>query len=72
MSQRRIDDHSFWAGGKSKGSMMPEGVKIKEYDSAEGVGRIGDYVDTSEGIKRLQEENNRKARSHSQPSNHKN
>jgi hypothetical protein len=57
MSGRRIDDHSFWAGSKSKGSVFPEGVKVKEESSASGYASeaMKDYPDTSEAVKRNQE-----------------
>lgn len=53
---QRIDDHSFWAGGKSKGSVFPEGAKTKDYSSAEGAGSEMDYEDTTEKIKSQQVE----------------
>ena len=41
MSGRHINDHSFWAGGHSKGSVFPEGEKTKNEHSAEGAGHLG-------------------------------
>jgi hypothetical protein len=39
MSGKRIDDHSNWIGGRSKGSVFPDGGhKIKDESSAEGFG----------------------------------
>lgn len=65
MSGRRIDDHSFWAGGRSKGSVFPEGAKIKDaMSSAEGVGGLSHYEDTTEAIKSQQELSKKKALSH--------
>jgi hypothetical protein len=64
MSGQRIDDHSFWAGGKSKGSVFPEGVKHKMYASAEGAGEVSRYEDTSEAIHGQQEAGIRKAKAH--------
>lgn len=61
---RLIKDHSFWAGGKSKGSVFPEGVKIKEESSAEGAGGLSKYEDTTEAIKRQQEIAKSKVKSH--------
>lgn len=55
MAGRRIDDHSFWAGGRSKGSVFPEGAKIKDESSAEGAGSVMRYEDTTEAIKSMQE-----------------
>ena len=63
MSGRRIDDHSFWAGGPSKGSVFPEGAKVKEEKSAEGAGGIMDYPDTTEDIVRDQKAGEGKIRS---------
>lgn len=51
---QRIDDHSFWAGGKSKGSVFPEGVKTKNESSAVGAGSEMDYEDTTEKVKAQQ------------------
>lgn len=61
---QRIDDHSFWAGGKSKGSVFPEGAKTKEESSAEGSGNLSKYEDTTETIKSQQEMSKKKAKSH--------
>ena len=61
---QRIDDHSFWAGGKSKGSVFPEGAKTKMESSAEGAGSMNKYEDTTERIKSAQEEGVRKAKGH--------
>jgi hypothetical protein len=55
MSGRRIDDHKSWMGGKSKASVFPEGVKIKEEHSAEGAGKLPQYDDTTEAIHRDQQ-----------------
>lgn len=59
MSGRRIDDHSFWAGGRSKGSVFPEGAHTKNEASAEGAGEVMRYEDTTERIKSTQEEGER-------------
>ena len=64
MSGRRIDDHSFWAGGKSKGSVFPEGAKTKMESSADSAGAVGKYEDTTEAIRSVQEMGERKAKSH--------
>jgi hypothetical protein len=65
MSGRRIDDHSFWAGGKSKGSVFPEGVKLKEERSVEGAGYVGtEYPDTTDKIYRDQKGGVKKAESY--------
>lgn len=52
---QRIDDHKFWAGGKSKGSVFPEGAHTKNESTAEGAGSIMRYEDTTERIKHTQE-----------------
>lgn len=64
MSGRRIDDHAFWAGSKSKGSVFPEGAHTKDESSAEGSGKLGKYEDTTEAIKEAQEMTVRKVKSH--------
>jgi hypothetical protein len=49
---QRIDDHSFWAGGKEKDSQFPAGPhKTKDESSAEGAGSVMKYEDTTERIK---------------------
>ena len=63
---RRIDDHSFWAGGRSKGSVFPEGAKTKDMSSAESAGSLNRYEDTSEAIKAQQDIAKRKVDSHKQ------
>lgn len=52
---QRIDDHRFWAGNKSKGSVFPEGAKTKDESTAEGAGEVMRYEDTTEAIKSSQE-----------------
>jgi hypothetical protein len=64
MSGRRIDDHSSWVGGASKGSVFPEGVKTKNESSAVGAGSLSKYEDTTETIKSQQEMGISKAKSH--------
>lgn len=61
---RRIDDHSFWAGSKSKDSVFPKGVHTKEESSAEGSGHLGYYEDTTEAIKKVQMECKDKVKKH--------
>ena len=65
MSGRKINDHSFWAGGKSKGSVFPEGVRHKMESSAGGAGELGKYEDTTEAIRARQEMGQGKMKSHS-------
>lgn len=72
MAGRKIDDHSFWAGSKSKGSVFPEGVHHKMESSAEGAGALGKYEDTTEAIRSQQEMGIRKAKAHSAKSEYRN
>lgn len=63
---QRIDDHSFWAGGKSKGSPFPDGGhKLKAESSAEGAGHLAQYDDRTEDIKRDQSAGDSKIKGHS-------
>jgi len=56
MSGRRIDDHSFWAGGPGKNSVLPDGPhKTKPETSAVGAGSVMRYEDTTERIKGTQD-----------------
>lgn len=71
MGGRKIDDHSFWAGGHSKGSVFPEGAKTKDESSAEGFGALSHYEDTTEAIKSQQEMNKRKVHGHPQKPGHR-
>lgn len=61
---QKIDDHSFWAGSKSKGSVFPEGAKVKEERTAEGAGAVGKYEDTTEAIRGVQMSGEGKIRGH--------
>lgn len=72
MAGRRIDDHSFWAGGKSKGSVFPEGNKIKHETSAEGAGGLNHYEDTTETIRSQQVMGEKKMKSHPQKTGYRN
>lgn len=69
---QRIDDHKFWAGGKSKDSVFPKGVHTKDESSAEGAGSEMDYEDTTEKIKSMQEMNKKKIHGHAQKPGHRN
>lgn len=64
MSGQRIDDHAFWAGGRSKGSIFPEGAKTQSHDSAEGSGTLSHYEDTTEAIKSTQVMSKHKVHGH--------
>jgi len=60
---QRIDDHSFWAGSRSKASVFPDGPhKEKEYVSVEGAGSLMRYEDNDPMIKATQEEGVKKAK----------
>lgn len=61
---KKIDDHSFWAGSKSKGSVFPEGAKVKHEHSAEGAGHEAHYEDTTEAIRGVQGASDAKIRGH--------
>ena len=61
---QKIDDHSFWAGSKSKDSVFPMNAKMKQYSSAEGAGAENDYEDTTEKIKEQQMNGDRKIKAH--------
>jgi hypothetical protein len=62
---QRIDDHSFWAGAKSKDSVFPDGPhKCKDERSAEGSGSVMKYEDTTEAIKAGQMEGSKKIKAH--------
>lgn len=66
---QKIDDHSFWAGGRSKASVFAMGAHSKEEVSADGAGNLPVYEDTTAKIKATQEESQRKMRGRSLKSN---
>lgn len=66
MAGRKISDHSFWAGGKPKGSVLPMGSKMKEVSGEEGFGALMKYEDTDEAIKAQQRMNKTKVQGHPQ------
>lgn len=72
MGGRKIDDHGFWAGGRSKGSVFPEGAKTKNESSAEGFGALSHYEDTTEAIKSQQMMNKSKVHGHPQKPGYRN
>ena len=51
---QRVDDHSFWAGSKSKDSVFPKGVHTKDESSAQGAGSLMKYEDDTAAIKEMQ------------------
>lgn len=61
---QRIDDHSFWAGKGSNGSVFPIGAKTKMESSAEGAGSVTKYEDTTERIRSAQVEGDKKIKGH--------
>jgi len=62
---QRIDDHSFWAGKGSPGSVFPDGPhKVKMESSAEGAGSVPKYEDTTERIRAAQVEGTKKTKAH--------
>ena len=63
---QRIDDHSFWAGGRSQGSVFPEQAKTKHIADDGHDGHLSHYEDTQEAIKHQQEMNVKKAKGHAQ------
>lgn len=50
MAGRRIDDHSAWMGARGKSTVLPDGAKTKQVESADGVGELSHYEDTNEEI----------------------
>lgn len=72
MGGQRIDDHKFWAGGASKGSVFPEGAKTKQEMSAGSAGELNHYEDTTEEIRSMQEGNMRKAKALPQKTGYRN
>jgi hypothetical protein len=52
---QRIDDHSFWAGGKGKASVFPDGPHEEKMESsAQGAAELPKYEDTTEAIRATQ------------------
>jgi len=51
---QRIDDHKAWMGSRGKGVPLPMESKMKEERSAEGAGKLGEYDQTTEDIRRDQ------------------
>jgi hypothetical protein len=67
-----INDHTFWAGSAPKGSVFPEGTRVREYESANSAGNLDRYEQTSEDIHRIQEEAERKAKKHNRKDDYRN
>ena len=72
MGGQKIHDHHSWVGGRSKGSVFPEGVKTRNESSAEGAGAETEYEDTTEAIKKQQEHAKSKVHSHPQKAGFRN
>lgn len=72
MAGRSINDHSFWAGKGSNGSVFPMGAKSKAVSSNEGAGSLNKYEDTEEAIKAQQKMGIGKAKGHPQKAHHRN
>ena len=66
MGGQRIDDHKNFAGGASKGSVFPEGVKVKSEPDDGSDGHLDKYEDTTEAIRAQQEMSVKKAKAHAQ------
>jgi len=64
MGGQRIDDHGFWAGGRSKGSVFPDGAKVKSQADGRDGGDLSKYEDTSEAIHHVQGLNVSKMKGH--------
>lgn len=70
---QRIDDHKFWAGGKGKDSVFPDGPhKVKTEMSDGHVGELDHYEDTTEAIRSQQMMAEKKAKGHPQKVGHRN
>ncbi len=60
---KHITDHKFFGGSGSP--RFPDGPhKTKDESSAEGVGHLAHYEDTTETIKSMQETNKKKVHGH--------
>lgn len=72
MSGQRIDDHKFWAGGRSKASIFPEGAKSKTISDVEGAGSVMRYEDTEEAVAATQREDVRQLKGRPLKPNYRN
>jgi len=64
MADRRIDD--FGGMPKTSDELMKSKTHVKHFSSAEGAGHMKDYPDTTEEIKRDQEQGVSKIKKHPQ------
>lgn len=60
----RIDDHSFWMGGKKEGVPLPLSTGMKKVSSTEGAGSVMKYEDTNERVVEMQKDGVKKVKSH--------
>jgi len=68
---KAINDHGFWAGSKGKDSVFPDGPhKTKDESSAEGVGHVAYYEDTTEAVKKVQMDASKKVKGHPMKTSH--
>lgn len=61
---QRIDNHAFWAGGRSRGTVFPDGAKTRSISEQEGSGSVMRYEDTQEAIKSVQEKSVSQTKKH--------
>jgi len=61
---RRIDDHSFFAGGSTKESPLPLNTSRKSFPHSEGAGQVMDYQDHESKIHSNQERADSQTRKH--------
>jgi hypothetical protein len=65
MGGKHITDHSWWGGSKGKDSVFPDGPhKTKAESTADGMGGLSHYEDTTETIKSQQMMGMSKAKGH--------
>lgn len=73
MGGRKIDDHGSWMGAAPKGEVFPHGpYKLKGESSAEGVGELMRYEDSTEAIKSQQEMGKKKVQGHGRKDGYRN
>jgi hypothetical protein len=72
MGGRKINDHSFWAGGSSKESVLPKETKTMSISDVEGGGDLMRYEDTEKEISSMQRENVSKAERQNQKAGYRN
>ena len=59
-----VNDHKFWAGGRSKASVFPDGAKCMSFDSCSGAGSLENYQDDNAKIRMAQDMAVKKAKNH--------